>query len=201
MSSVKTLAQLGTCIAAQHGWPAAKAFKAYHLTDADRAALSLCAIDLLNAFPKRANASALMSAALAVSLERRIAAPIQVVAGTLSVLGVPALGDRQPFDGAQVFAAKGSDGPDSNWNGHVWVMIGASIIDISMFRKAYAPDAPGRLSAYVERTFGPGKGLYVDAWKHSSQQGLGYEPQYVLSADEITSLMGEAFHVIKQARP
>ncbi len=70
MSAIKDIAQLGKLVAAQHGWPAAKAFKAYEMTDADRDALSRCAIDLLKVFPPIPGACALMSAALAVSLER-----------------------------------------------------------------------------------------------------------------------------------
>lgn len=37
-------------------------------------------------------------------------------------------------------------------------------------------------------------------WKRPSQLGLSYEPQYVFSGDEVTRLMGGAFHVIQQAK-
>jgi len=205
MSIAKDLAQLGKHIAAQHGWPAAKAFKSYEMSDADRAALSKCAVDLLTVFPATPDSSAMMSAALAVALESRLNAPVQVVAGTLSVEGVPVFGDRQPFDGAKVFgeAEQDQNGQDWNgqdWNGHVWVMVGPYIVDISIFRTAYSAEGPARLSRHVDLVFGPGKALYVDLWKRTAQQGLGYEPQYVLSADEVTRLMGWAYHLIQQAR-
>jgi len=195
MATIKDLAQLGKHIAAQHGWPAAKAFKSYVMDDADGAVLSKCAVELLAVFPPLPRASALLSAALAVSLESRMAAPIQVVAGTLAVEGVPVFGDRQPFDGPAVF---GTANPE--WDGHVWVMVGPYVVDAAIFRIAYSSDGPAVLSRHVDLTFGPNKGLYVDSWKRTAQRGLSYEPQYVLSAEEVTRLMGGAYHAIQQAR-
>ena len=195
MSIAKDLAQLGKLIALHHGWAAAKAFKAYAMQDADGALISQGAVDLLRVFPQIPHASALMSAALAVRLEGQMQAPVQVVAGTLAVEGVPVLGDRSAFDGAQVFASAQPD-----WDGHVWVMVGAYVVDISIFRIAYSRDAPARLAKHIDLAFGPNKGLYVDRWKHAAQLGLSYEPHYVLSAEEVTRLMGGAYHAIKQAR-
>ncbi|MCW1383700.1 hypothetical protein OLX02_12795 [Novosphingobium sp. KCTC 2891] len=196
MPAIKDITQLGKLIALQHGWAAAKAFKAYEMDEADQAALSHCAIDLLKIFPPTPDTSALMSAALAVSLERHMKAPIHVVAGTLALEGVPVFGNRQPFDGSQVLGTSSSD-----WNGHVWVMIGPYVVDISIFRTAYSAEGPARLAKHIDLTFGPKKGLYVDHWKRTRQVGLNYEPQYVLDADEVTALMGRAFDIIKQARP
>ncbi|HZV08723.1 MAG TPA: hypothetical protein VFF94_03160, partial [Novosphingobium sp.] len=133
MTIFRNITELGKGIAARHGWPAAKAFKAYAMTEADRAALSHCAIELLSLFPPVAGASVLMSAALAVMLERRMQAPVQVVAGTLAVDGAPVFGNRQPLDGAALFA-------DANpaWDGHAWVMVGPYVADVALFRAAYA---------------------------------------------------------------
>jgi hypothetical protein len=185
-----TIAELGKRIAAQHGWAAAKAFKAYAINDTDRQVLSQCAIDLLRVFPVVPGAAAPIAAALAVSLERRMTAPIHVMAGTLAVEGVPVFG---PFDGF------GPDWPRADFQGHAWVMIGGTIVDAALFRAAYAPWGPPRLARHVDLTFGPGKGLYVDDWKRTRHQGLTYDPQYVLSADEVTRLVGEAYHLIKPA--
>jgi len=196
MSAIKDITQLSKLVANKHSWAAAKAFKSYEMNEADRVALSHCAIDLLSIFPPIAGACALMSAALAVGLERHMKAPIHVVAGTLAVEGVPVFGDRRPIDGSLVFSTSSPD-----WDGHAWVMIGPYVVDISIFRTAYSAEGSARLARHIDLTFGPKKGLYVDHWKRTRQMGLNYEPQYVLSADEVTSLMGDAFHVIKQARP
>ena len=136
-----------------------------------------------------------MSGALAVQLEKALAAPVQVVAGTLAVEGVPVLGTRAPFNGAAVFGQA-----EPAFAGHVWVMIGATIIDISLFRTAYSAQGPARLARHVDLAFGPGKALLVDDWRHAGKLGLGYEPQYVLGAQEVTRLMGAAYQAIKTAR-
>lgn len=195
MATIKDIAQLGKHIAAQHGWPAAKAFKAYEMDEADRAVLSKCAVDLLSVFSQKPGSSAMMGAALAVALESRMTAPVHVVAGTLCVEGRPVIGDRQPFDGAAVFGA-----PIRDWSGHTWVMVGPYVVDIAIFRIAYSSHGPAVLSRHVDLAFGPNKGLYVDLWKRTGQQGLSYEPQYVLGAQDVTRLMGEAYHVIREAR-
>jgi hypothetical protein len=195
MSTVKDLVQLGRHVAAKHGWPLAKAFKSYEMSEADGAILSRCAVELLRIFPSRPGTSAQMSAALAVSLERHLKVPACVMAGTLAVEGVPVFGDRRPFDGARVFGEA-----DPEWSGHAWLMVGPYIVDISIFRTAYSAWGPAGLAKYVDLTFGPNKGLYVDLWKQTRQQGLSYEPQYVLGADEVTGLMGSAYRFIEQAR-
>lgn len=195
MSPIKNILQLSKLIAAQHGWPAAKAFKSYALSDADQRAISRCAIGLLQIFPRLPNVSAQLTAALAVSLERHISAPIQVVAGTLTIEGAAVLGDRQPFDGASLFNTAAP-----SWDGHIWVMVGEYIVDIAIFRAAYSADGPAQLARHIDLAFGSDKGLYVDQWKRTRRLGLGYEPQYILSADEVTNLMGGAFHLIEQAK-
>lgn len=191
----KDLVHLGRLIAAQHGWPAAKAFKSYEMGEADRATIASCAVQLLAAFPATPYANAVMSGAFAVQLERALTAPVHVVAGTLAVEGQPVFGDRQPFDGPAIFGASHPE-----FHGHVWVMIGPYVADISLFRSAYSRSGPPRLSRHVDLVFGPGKGLYVDDWQRCRQRGLSYEPQYVLSEEEVTRLMGGAFEIIEKAR-
>ncbi len=122
-------------------------------------------------------------------------APIHVVAGTLAVEGEPVLGDRRPFDGPAIFAASKPD-----WHGHVWVMIGPYIADISIFRSAYSRSGPAKLVRHIDLAFGPNKGLYVDHWQRTRQHGLSYEPHYVLSEDEVTRLMGGAYELIGRGR-
>ena len=193
MSTVKDHTRLSRLIAGSHGWAAAKAVKSYEMNERDSAVLSKSAVDLLKIFPDVPGASALMSAALAVSLEGRLDAPVHEVAGALTVAGTVVYGDEAPFDVAKVLNGSG-------WNGHVWVMVGDYIVDIALFRTAYSAQQPTLLSRHVHQTFGPGKALYVDLWKRTPRVGLLYDPLYVLSADEVTELMGGAYHTIKQAR-
>lgn len=192
MAAAHDLANLGKLIARHHGWPAAKAFKAYGITDCDQAAMTSCALEILKVFPPMPGACALMSAAFAVRLGQKVRAPVHVVAGTLTVEGVPVFGQRGGMS-TDAFASG-----DLDWDGHVWVMVGPFIADISIFRTAYSPNGPPRLSRHVDLVFGPSKGLYVDHWIRTRKLGLGYEPHYVLSEAEVTALMGGAFQVIQE---
>ncbi|WDF71183.1 hypothetical protein [Novosphingobium sp. KACC 22771] len=181
MTTNQDILQLGKRVAATHGWPAAKAFKAYQMSDADRAVISRCAVDLLAVFPPQPDAPAdlgtMMSAALAVSIERAIDAPVYVMRGYLGVDGRPVLGPA-----------------------YGWLMVGPYVVDIALFRLAYSAAAPALLSKHVDLAFGPNKALYVDHWSMTRRVGLRYLPEQVLSEAEVTALMGEAFHRIKQAR-
>lgn len=195
MPYAQDLAQLGSRIAATQDWPAAKAFKAYVASDDDKAIIANKARELLTIFPPVPAASAMMSAAFAAHLERGLDAPVQVVAGTLSVEGEPVFGDGQPFDGPAIFGAGGFD-----WSGHVWVMVGTNVADISIFRTAYSADCPPRLGRHIVHSFGGGKGLYFDSWRQTRRMGLRYDPHYVLSEAEVTALVGRAHRVIEAAR-
>lgn len=189
------LAQLGRRVAATHGWPAARAFKAYAWSEADQARIAGCAGDLLKVFPKGAGTAGQVGAALAVQLERHLSAPVHLVAGTLGVEGVPVLGDGQPFDGAAAFAEGAPE-----WPGHIWVMVGAHVVDVALFRLVYSADCPPVLARHVLSVFGPGKGLYADHWRHARRLGLDYAPQYVLGGDEVDRLMAGAYRVMADAR-
>lgn len=193
MIPAKDLVHLGKLVAARHGWAEARAFKAYEPDDADRARIAGCAVELLKAFPKAPGTSAFLSGAFAVQLDRHLSAPVHLVAGTLSVDGVAVYEDSRAVDGPAIFAA-----PEPQWGGHIWAMVGPYVADIAIFRAAYSSDCPPALARHVHSVFGQEKGLYVDHWRRARRVGLGYEPQYVLSRDEVTSLMGGAYRLMQQ---
>jgi hypothetical protein len=56
---------------------------------------------------------------------------------------------------------------------------------------------PPRLARHVDLVFGPNKALYADQWLRTARHGLTYEPRAVAGADQVTALMGEAYHAIK----
>ncbi|WP_337459399.1 hypothetical protein [Novosphingobium sp. Rr 2-17] len=180
-------------MAATHGWSAAKAFKAYSWGEEDQATIAACAADVLRVFPKQAGTESLLNATLAIQFERRLQKPVHLVAGTLSVDGVPVRGDRMPFDGASVFAAA-----EPAWPGHLWVMVGPHVVDAAIFRSANSPDCPPALARHVHSVFGSDKALYADQWRRSRRLGLEYEPQYVLSADDVTRLMAAAYRLMTE---
>jgi hypothetical protein len=192
MANGQDLADLGKLVARQRGWPAAKAFKAYEMTEDDRTTITASALEVLRVFPSIPGACALMSAAFAVRLEQMLEVPIVVVAGVLSVENDPVFGRRGEVP-SEAFATSNLD-----WDGHIWVMVGPYVADVSIFRTAYSIGGPPRLSRHIDLMFGPNKGLYVDRWRHTRQLGLGYEPQYILSEDEVTGLMQGAFQKIQE---
>lgn len=183
MSTSKEIARLARLIAAQHGWGAAKQFKSFEMSEAAGVELSQCAVDLRKAMPSMPLNSLAMSAAFAVALERRLEAPIHVVTGTLGISGQPVLADGMP----------GGQG------GHAWVMVGPYVADYALFPLAYSREAPAELTRHIDLVFGPGKALYVDLWKRARQSGLTYDPQYVLSADEVTAAMGIAYDAMRKS--
>lgn len=193
MPPVKDLAQLGQRVAATHGWATAKAFKAYAWTEADQARIAATAADLLKVFPRQAGSGMLLSTALAVQLERRLDAPVVLVAGTLSIDGMPVQGDRRLFDGPQIF---GEVGGEPAWNGHLWIMVGAHVVDVAIFGLARSADCRPELARHVHSVFGPDKGLYADEWRRSRRVGLEYEPQYVLSPEDVDRLMTAAYRLM-----
>ncbi len=140
MTPAKDLAQLGKLVAARHGWAQARTFKAYDLGEEDRARMAQCAVGLLKAFPKAPGTSALLSAGFAVQLERHLGAPVQLVAGTLTVDGVAVYADERGAETPGLF-----DGDAPQWRGHIWVMVGPWVADIAIFRAAYSSDCPTKV--------------------------------------------------------
>lgn len=173
----KDLAQLGRQVAAQHGWPAARAFKAWTLDEVAGAILTRKALEILQIMPATLDRAAL-TCAYAVHLMRGWDAPAQVIAGQLRIEGQDAFGEALPLADAL------------GWEGarrvsHLWIMMGSQIVDIALFRQAYAAAGQAHLAKFIDLKFGPGKALYVDEWRSARHRGLTYEPAHVLSNDEV----------------
>lgn len=191
MPATAPLVQLGQLVAATHGWAQARAFKTYRWSDQDRADIASCASKIIPLFAPHAGRETSLSATLAFQLQRHLQAPVHLVAGTLRVDGHAVLADRMATDGVSPFAA---DGP--NWRGHLWIMVGAYVVDVSIFRLATSPDCPPALARHIHLAFGPDKGLYADHWRHARRVGLEYEPQYVLSGKDMDHLLADAYRLI-----
>lgn len=191
MPTVDDLAQLGRRVAATYGWAAAKAFKAYVWSEQDQAAIAACASKTLTLFPPAARNEDLLTATLAFQLQRRLQTPVYLVAGTLSVDGVPI-----PLGRSELLASDAL-----SWQGHLWIMVGPYIIDATIFRLANLPDCPSALARHVHSMFGPNKGLYADHWRRSRRVGLDYDPEHVLSDDEMDELLNAAYRLIGDSAP
>ncbi|MPT49115.1 MAG: hypothetical protein E2598_11980 [Sphingobium sp.] len=194
------LLHLGQLVAKTHGWPSAKAFKAYSWTEQDQAGIASCTSQILRRFPATEGKHDLLTATLAFQLQRHLqrpthSVPVHLVAGTLSVEGALVLGDRLPADGTSPFSANAPD-----WQGHLWIMIGPHVVDAAIFRLANSPDCPPVLARHVHSLFGPDKAVYVDQWRRSRRIGLEYNPLYVLSEDDISPLLSAAYQLLDEKR-
>jgi hypothetical protein len=126
-------------------------------------------------------ACAPMSALYAAILHDRMPGTIvHMVAGALAVEEKYVFGQATDrVDGNDIF---GRSNP--SWDGHSWLICGDYIVDISLFRTAYSAQSPPLLARYVHAEFGKGRGLLISKY----ESGLRYEPQYVLTSDQITAV-------------
>lgn len=82
---------------------------------------------------------------------------------------------------------------DATWDGHAWVMIAESICDLSIFRTAYDMAQPNRLSDYILKYFGAGKGAFM-CYPHQLPPGMEFAPRFALTDDQIDGLLKGLSH-------
>lgn len=169
-------------IAATHGKPAAQAHRHYIPSRSDIEQAADIGRGVLAQFDRIAGACTGLSAVYASDLNRVAGLPAYVVAGTLAADGRRVFGDAKPFDGKAVFSAS-----NMSWDGHVWVMIGPYVADISIGWTARF-GGPAPLASLVSREMGPNAGLMIVKWQDAPLSGLNYSPQYVLTNDQVAVL-------------
>jgi hypothetical protein len=122
-----------------------------------------------------------MSALYAATLQDRMPGTvIHMVSGAIAVEGEYVFG--QAADRVDANDTFGRSNP--SWDGHSWLVCGDNIVDISLFRTAYSVQSPPHLTQFGRAQFGEGRGLLVSRF----EPGLRYEPQYVLTYDQITAV-------------
>lgn len=148
---------------------------------------------VLQVFPYKAGACALMSAMWIASIRDNTKYPIHAVAGSLFIDGYHLFGRD-----AAANQTKGAfNGTNLDWDGHCWIIFGNLIGDISLFRTAYSDNSPRVLKEKVISVFGEGRGLFVMSYDATLEYGIRYEPKYVLTDDEITGLCKGIFSMIE----
>lgn len=165
-----------------HGREAADAYRAYAPTEDDIALLAHEATKVLAAFGNEPGACVLLSACCAAAFLEGRKAPLHVVAGSLSIEGVPIFSDGKPFDGDAVFSQS-----NISWDGHAWLVLGDRMLDISLMRTAHSQKSPPALTRYVMDRLGSRRTPMV--CQVSEALGMAYVPQYVLRDDQITGLV------------
>lgn len=132
-------------------------------------------------------ACTLMSALLAARLTAAFDAPVPVIAGALKIQGSYIFGSNAALDGDLVFSQTGF-----GWDGHVWIMFGEHIVDISLARTALSGRSHPLLERRVRSAFGADVELLVMTDREAREAGLLYLPRYVLSEAQLGPLVGGA---------
>jgi len=175
-----TLAQL---VEASYSPVEASALATYTFNDRARDALAQAGKDLLAEYLPWPGACAPMSALYARAVKAMIDDPVHVVAGTLDADGVRVFGKTPLVKGPTPYLRS-----DLDWDGHMWVMLGDRIADLSLLRTAKAKPGSAALRRLAEREFGPRTGLVIWSIADAREAGLTYRPSYVLTAAEIAGL-------------
>jgi hypothetical protein len=92
-------------------------------------------------------------------------------------------GAEGEFDGKKLFAQSNLD-----WDGHAWVVCGDWLGDVSILRTARSGRSHPKLKAHLEEKFGSRTGLFAGKIATIAEDGLRYEPRYVLTLDQVNAL-------------
>jgi hypothetical protein len=161
----------------------AEAWSKFTVDEADKLVLEEAARKVLQLFPgRKSGACALMSATYSWAIEKLGTRPAYVAAGSLYIGDNRVFGKDGEFDGKRLFSESNPD-----WDGHVWIVYGDWLADVSVFRTADA-GSPRILSQYVAKTFGRGRGFMACRMEAMESSGLRYVPQYVLTQDQVDAL-------------
>lgn len=77
---------------------------------------------------------------------------------------------------------------DRVWDGHAWAMVGGYIMDLSLFRSAYAIDHPSRLKSFILDNFGTGRGALISTLQQLPT-GMTFVPRYALDDSRICGVL------------
>jgi hypothetical protein len=158
----------------------ARRFSQYTISHVDKEKIIQAGREILQNTPKFPYACALMSALWGSYIRDKTNIPTHVVAGNLSI------NNKKIFfsNNSSEEVAHSFDTSNHSWNGHVWVSFAGTIGDISLFRSAYSEPKDHWLHRLIVNEFGQGRGLVLGTTPH-----MLYEAKYVLTDDQITSLI------------
>jgi len=146
--------------------------------------------EILLRTPKLPYACAHLSALWGAVVKDNTNIPVDVIAGNLTIKGKKVFySNDSPAKVAQAFQ-------ESNfaWDGHVWVSFAGTIGDLSIFRSAYSEAEDHWLHQLIVTEFGKGRGLLLGC-----PPNMEYADKYILSDNEITSLIQPLVHLFKES--
>jgi len=139
------------------------------------------------------NCCAPMSALWVERVRNTASIPAHLVGGSLSLHGRRIFGnDFEMTDNNNPFEI-----PRLDWDGHVWVVFGGVIGEISLFRTAYASSSPSWLRKRVFDSFGRNRGILLGEHHFLQNLGLDYQSKYVATDHQIAGLVNGSAQIIK----
>jgi len=128
-------------------------------------------------------ACTLMNALLASRTRKAFDVPFAIVAGSLKIGSTYISGGNAAIDGPQLFSQSTVD-----FDGHVWMIFGRYLVDISLARTALSGRSHPLLQQKVLKEFGSKVGLFAAPTDEVRRTGLIYLPRYVLTDAQIDPL-------------
>lgn len=190
--SHSTVNLLERLIERSHCRKAAHEFARFRPKDHEKTQLSAVGRGILADCRPLPGSCMIMSALFATRLRQATGAPVYVVAGALSAMGVEIFGNRDPVRVDQTFNVS-----DPSWDGHAWVMFGPLIADASLIRTARSKGAHPILRTHVDRIFGQGAGMLIANHEHIGELGFSFLPRHVLTDREIDGLANGARQIFE----
>ena len=158
--------------------------------------LTYAGYELLQKFPYKPGACAMMTALWVQCIRDTTSYPIHAVAGALFI------DDRQIFGSdPKANKMKGAfDSTNMDWDGHCWVTLGNYIADASLCRTAYSTASPPLLKERILAAFGTGRGIIAAPAEKFSAIGIRLDAKHVLTKREIDNLFNGAAFMIQQSK-
>lgn len=159
-------------------------FYNYLITDDDLSLIQKACSTILGKIPQNAFNCATLSALLGAMMQDNSNIPAVVVAGHLDI------------NSKRIFFCKNII-PYTNekkiineiWDGHCWVEINNTIIDISLLRTIHFGNVPDFLRSKIINDFGFSTGALIASPEKFAENGFIYTPCYVLSQNQINGLI------------
>lgn len=166
-------------------------YRNYHISDYDLRYIKSAAEYTLEQSPDSPGNCASMNAVLAIQIIENTTIPTFLVAGRLVFKGCIIFGGQSEMIHLARNDFKLEHITDNRWDGHIWIVAGDYVIDISFLHTACAESSPGWLKQMMVGKFDPlNRNQYILCTKNQLKDlDLHYKPQRILNGEEIESLV------------
>lgn len=177
-------------VANAHGAAYADRFRDYDFDAATLYRFSDICRQVMEDVARAPGACTLMNALLAQRVRETLDVPFAIVAGALKIGSTYIFGSNAPIDGARVFSESSLD-----FDGHVWMIFGRYLVDISLARTALSGKSHRLLAEKVRKELGEKVGLFAMPVDEVRRAGFVYLPRYILTDTQIAPIArgAEAF--------